>query len=165
MTATPGRRRISGAKIGVAVITVLLIIYIAAIFRQAWLLVASADPIGVTMGVVLIVFPVVGAALIARELLFGMQTEQLLDRLAGEGRLPEDDLPKRPSGRPVRSAADADFPQWAAGVRDAPEDAGAWARLGLAYDASGDRRRARRALRTAVRLDRRNRSGTGRLTE
>lgn len=164
MTGERAPRRVSGAKIGVAVITALLVIYIVAVFRQAWLLVTSGEPIAVVMGVVLVVFPVVGVGLIARELLFGMQTERLLRRLAEEGRLPEDDLPKRPSGRPVRSAADEEFPRWAEAVREAPEDEGAWACLGLAYDASGDRRRARRAMRTAVRLNRRRRTSAGRVS-
>ena len=36
----------------------------------------------------------------------------------------------------------------------APEDWRAWFRLGLAYDASGDRRRARKAIIRAISLER-----------
>ncbi|MFP3380386.1 tetratricopeptide repeat protein, partial [Bacillus sp. SIMBA_069] len=55
---------------------------------------------------------------------------------------------------PLRDAADEQFPQYRAEVEAAPESWRAWFRLGLAYDASGDRRRAREALRQAIRLER-----------
>ena len=59
----------------------------------------------------------------------------------------------RPSGRVVRSEADALFPAYRADVEAHPDDWRAWYRLGLAYDASGDRRRAREAVRRAIRLE------------
>jgi Flp pilus assembly protein TadD len=37
-------------------------------------------------------------------------------------------------------------------VESAEDDWSAWFRLGLAYDDAGDRRRARAAMRTAIRL-------------
>jgi Flp pilus assembly protein TadD len=54
----------------------------------------------------------------------------------------------------VRAAADEQFPRYQAEVTAAPESWRAWFRLGLAYDASGDRRRARHAIRTAISLHR-----------
>ncbi|PPG30057.1 hypothetical protein C5B97_11215 [Pseudoclavibacter sp. RFBB5] len=113
----------------------------------------AGDIVAKIMGAALIVFPVLAVVFIARELLFGMQTERLLRRLAEAGELPEDDLPKRPSGRVVREAADEDFPKWKAEVEAAPDDWRAWMRLGLAYSASGDRKRARSALREGIRLE------------
>jgi Flp pilus assembly protein TadD len=59
----------------------------------------------------------------------------------------------RPSGRIVREDGDAVFPSYRADVEADPGDWRAWYRLGLAYDASGDRRRAREAVRTAIRLE------------
>ncbi|KTR54674.1 hypothetical protein SA11R_08410, partial [Rothia kristinae] len=58
------------------------------------------------------------------------------------------------SGRIDREAADAAFPARRAEVEREPEDWRAWFRLALAYDAAGDRKRARRAMRDAVALDR-----------
>ena len=49
---------------------------------------------------------------------------------------------------------DEQFPQFKAEVEAQPENWRAWFRLGLAYDASGDRRRARAALRESIRLQR-----------
>jgi Flp pilus assembly protein TadD len=51
----------------------------------------------------------------------------------------------------LRDAADEEFPRYKAEVEAAPDSWRAWFRLGLAYDASGDRRRARSALRESIR--------------
>lgn len=132
----------------------LLLVYLLVVTQLAVLLLASGQPVGIAMGVALIVLPVIGAWAIARELLFGMHTERLVKRLDAEGGLPVEDLPTRASGRPLRDAADEQFPQYQAEVEAEPESWRAWFRLGLAYDASGDRRRAREALRRAIRLER-----------
>ena len=130
----------------------LLLVYLVLVAQRAVLLMASGDGVGIAMGVALIVLPFIAAWAIGRELLFGARTEKLVRLMAAEGTLPVDDLPHRASGRPLRDAADADFPQYKAEVEAAPESWRAWFRLGLAYDASGDRRRARGALRQAIEL-------------
>ncbi|AAT89405.1 hypothetical protein ATY41_09710 [Leifsonia xyli subsp. xyli] len=130
----------------------LLLVYLALVVQRAILLLVSGKPIGVAMGVALLVLPVIAAWAIGRELLFGARTEQLVKLMAAEGALPVDDLPHRASGRPLRDAADAEFPQYKAEVEAQPESWRAWFRLGLAYDASGDRRRARAALRESIGL-------------
>lgn len=147
------------ARIGVAVMAVLLGLYIVLVAQRAWLLLISGDPIGVAMGVVLVVLPVIAAWALGRELWFGVRAEQLGRRLAAEGALPSEEITVRPSGRAVRAEADALFPAYRADVEANPEDWRAWYRLGLAYDASGDRRRAREAVRRAIRLER---AGPGR---
>ena len=63
-------------------------------------------------------------------------------------------LPLSPSGRIEREAADSVFPRYKSDVEQHPEDWRAWFRLALAYDASGDRRRARWATRQAIKLSR-----------
>ena len=75
-------------------------------------------------------------------------------QLAAAGRLPADDLPRTPGGRIDRAAADEAFVVAREAVEQAPQDWAAWFRLGFAYDAAHDRRRARTALRTAARLRR-----------
>nr|CTQ91963.1 FIG00820747: hypothetical protein [Kibdelosporangium sp. MJ126-NF4] len=78
---------------------------------------------------------------------------QLANRLADEGTLPDTaDLPRMPSGRVDRTAADAWFEQRRAEVEAAPEDWRAWFRLAHGYDIAGDRRRAREAVRKALDL-------------
>lgn len=143
-----------GTKIGVGVITALLALYLVMTVRQSWLLVTGGDAIGIGIGVALIVMPVLAAVFITRELLFGLQAQRLLDRLLAEGALPADDLPRAPSGRYDRAAADADFPRWKADVDAAPNDWRAWYRLGMAYRASSDTRRGRAAVRKAIELER-----------
>ena len=139
-------------KLGVAAVTVLLLLYVVFVAGMAVSLFAG-DLVAKIMGAALIVFPILAVVFVARELLFGLQTERLLKRLADAGELPEDDLPKRPCGRVVREAADEDFPRWKAEAEAAPGDWRTWMRLGLAYSASGDRKRARAALREGIRLE------------
>jgi hypothetical protein len=142
------------ARIGVAVMAVLLALYFVLLGQRAFVLLGSGVGVGIAMGVALLVFPIVGAWAISRELLFGLRTQRLVGILDAEGGLPVDDLPKLASGRPVRAAADEEFPRYRAEVDADPESWRAWFRLGLAYDASGDRRRARKAIRTAIALRR-----------
>jgi hypothetical protein len=137
-------------KIAAWIMAGLLLVYIVLVGQRAVLLLASGSPIAIVLGAALIVVPLVGVWALARELAFGFQTEKLVGILAREGKLPVDDLPHRPSGRPLRDAADAEFDGYRQEVEAAPESWRAWFRLGLAYDASGDRRRARQALRQAI---------------
>lgn len=142
-------------RLAVVLMSLLLLVYLVLVGAQAVKFILSGEPIGIVIGAALIILPIIGVWALARELQFGFGSERLVRRLDAEGELPPDDLPTRPSGRPVREAADADFPQYRAAVESAPEDWRAWFRLGLAYDASGDRRRARGAIRTAIDLERR----------
>jgi hypothetical protein len=139
-------------RIAAIVMAVILALYLVLVFQRAIMLMATGEGIAIAMGVALLVLPVIAAWAIGRELLFGARTEKLVKLLDAEGGLPVDDLPHRASGRPLRDAADAEFPQYKAEVETAPESWRAWFRLGLAYDASGDRRRARAALRESIRL-------------
>ena len=142
------------SRIAVAVMAALLLLYIALVAQRAWLLLVSGDPVGVAMGAVLVVLPVIAIWALARELWFGVRAEQLGRRLEAEGELPDDLVAVRPSGRVVREDGDALFPRFKADVESAPDDWRAWYRLGIVYDAAGDRRRARAAARTAIRLER-----------
>jgi len=140
-------------RIAAIVMAALLVFYLVLVGWRAVLFVQSGDPVGIVIGVALIVLPIIGAWALVREITFGARCERLVKQLEAEGALPVDDLPSRPSGRPYRDAADALFPQYREAVDAAPQDWRAWFRLGLAYDASGDRRRARSALRTAMTLE------------
>ncbi len=146
------------ARIGVAVMAVLLALYIVLVAQRAWLLLVSGQAVGVAMGVALIVLPLIAAWALWRELAFGVGTQRLARRLEAEGALPTDEVDVRPSGRPDRAQADALFPAYRADVESHPDDWQAWFRLGLAYDGAGDRTRARQAMRTAIRLERSSRA-------
>lgn len=140
-------------RIAVLVMAVLLAVYIVLVGQRAVLLVQSGDSVGVTMGIVLLVLPLLAAWGLGRELWFGVKAQRLGTRLEREGGLPDDEVTVRPSGRVLREEADAVFPRYRADAEAHPDDWRAWYRLGLAYDAAGDRRRAREAVRTAIRLE------------
>jgi tetratricopeptide (TPR) repeat protein len=139
---------------GAALMALLLLLYLVVAVTRAVAFLQSGQPVGVVIGVALLVLPVIGAYLLVRELLFGLRATRLTRRLQGEGALPGDDLPRRASGRVERAAADAAFAQYAEAAEARPDDWRAWLRLGLAYDMAGDRRRARAAVRRAIALNR-----------
>lgn len=147
------------ARIGVAVMAALLLLYIVLVGQRAWLLLASGEPVGIALGIALIVLPLLAVWALGRELWFGWCADRLGRRLEHDGALPDDEVAVRPSGRIVREDGDAVFPQYRAEVEDRPQDWRAWYRLGLAYDAASDRRRAREAIRHAIRLERSERRG------
>jgi cytochrome c-type biogenesis protein CcmH/NrfG len=147
-------------RIGAIVMALLLLVYLAIVFQRSVLLLESGSGVGVAMGIALLVLPLIAAWAIYREVMFGVRTQKLVRILDDEGGLPVEDLPHRASGRPLRDAADAEFPQYRQEVEQEPGSWRAWFRLGLAYDASGDRRRARHALREAIRLYRLTSSAT-----
>ena len=133
---------------------VLLLLDLALVTQLALRLLAVPEPVAKALGVALIVLPIVGLWALVVEFLFGARSERLGRELAEEGELPLQGLPRRPSGRVDRAAADAVFGQYQAEAEAAPERWQSWYRLGLAYDACGDRRRARGAIRQAIALSR-----------
>jgi cytochrome c-type biogenesis protein CcmH/NrfG len=139
-------------RIGVVVMAALLVLYLVLVGDRAIKFLATGEAIAIAIGVALLVLPIIGAWALLRELLFGVRAERLGRILEAEDALPADELPVRPSGRPEREAVDAIFPEYRAAVEAAPEDWRAWYRLGLAYDGAGDRRRARHAIREAIRF-------------
>jgi cytochrome c-type biogenesis protein CcmH/NrfG len=147
------------ARIGVAVMAALLALYIVLVGQRAWLLLTSGDGVAIAMGAALVVLPLIAAWALGRELWFGVRAQQIGRRLEVEGGLPQDEVAVRPSGRVMREDGDAVFPKYRADAEAHPDDWRAWYRLGLAYDAAGDRRRAREAVRTAIRLEKADRHG------
>lgn len=141
------------ARIGVAIMAAVLVLYVVLVSQRAVVLLTSGDAVGVAMGLALVVLPAIAAWAIGRELWFGVRAESLGRRLEDEGGLPQEQLSVRPSGRVDRDEAEALFPKYRAAVESAPQDWRAWYRLGLAYDGAGDRRRARAAVRQAVALE------------
>jgi cytochrome c-type biogenesis protein CcmH/NrfG len=139
-------------RIAALVMCVLLVLYLVLVAQRAVLFIATGEILAVLIGVALFVLPVIGVFALLAEVRFGIRTEQIVKQLENEDELPVDDVPRRASGRYEREAADAAFPRYAAAVEAAPDDWRAWFRLGLAYDACGDRRRARGAIRRAIRL-------------
>lgn len=141
-------------KIATLVMAALLLLYLVLVGRYAVLLILSESPTAKVMGVALAVLPILGVWALVAELLFVVRAEKLVAILAERGELPVDDLPRLPSGRPDRAAADTQFPIYQQLAEERPLEWKSWLLLGLAYDASGDRKRARWATRRAIRLHR-----------
>ena len=139
-------------KIWVGAVTLLLVFYLVVSFQRSILLLTDSNLAAQAIGAAYLVLPVIGAWALIRELMFGARTEQMAKVLEAEGGLPVDELPRTPAGRIVRSAADAEFEKYKVEAEAAPDDWRSWFRLSCAYDAAGDRKRARASMRDAVRL-------------
>lgn len=119
---------------------------------RAWVLFTSGDLVQILFALSIVVIPILGVALIVRELWFGWRTRQMGQVLAREGALPEFRGELTASGRPSKSDADAAFEHFAQDVTERPQDWRAWFALAIAYDDARDRKRARSAMRRAAAL-------------
>jgi Flp pilus assembly protein TadD len=135
------------------VITAAVVVYLGLVVVRGFAFLASGDPVAQGLGVAVLVLPLLGLGLAVRELTFGRATERLGRQMAASGALPVDDLPRRPSGRVVREAADERARMRISEVDASPDNWQAWFRLAVAYDDAGDRRRARAAMRQAITLE------------
>ena len=139
-------------RVTVAVMVLVVVFYAAFIGVRGIGLIRDGSPVAVVLGAALLVLPVLGVLLVWREVEFGRRTAVLAATLEREGGLPVDDLPRRPSGRVDRGSADAEFVRMREQAEANPDDWRTWFRLALAYDAAGDRTRAREAARHALDL-------------
>lgn len=146
--------RRTSALIGVVTMSALLVLYFSFIGLRATALLASGTLVAVLMGVSLLVLPLIGVWALVRELLFGLRSTQLVDVLDAENQLPDDLGEVGPNGKPDRATADAAFERYKLAAEAEAHNWRAWARLGIVYDACGDRRRARASLREAITLHR-----------
>lgn len=147
-----GRRRPPRGLAGALAVTALLALYVWQIAGRGVAMVRSGEPALVGIGIGVLVIPLLVLGLIAREYRLATRVQRMADALAEAGELPVDDLPRSPGGRIDRAAADAAFDERRAVVEQTPDDWKAWYHLAFAYDAAGDRRRAREALRRASAL-------------
>ena len=139
-------------KTTIGVLVLVVAFYAVLIGVKGVGLLASGSLVGQVLGIALLVLPLLGLLLVWREIEFGRRTAVLARQLHAEGGLPVDDLPRRPSGRVDRAAADEQFQGMRAEAEARPDDWRAWFRLALAYDTAGDRTRARAAARHALSL-------------
>jgi hypothetical protein len=141
-----------GARRWAALAFAVLVLYLVAIGWRGVVLIRVGGVVPVLLGLALLALPLVGLWAVVREWRFGRMTQAMARDLDARGQLPVDDLPRSPGGRIDRAAADADFERLRREVDAQPESWAAWFRLALGYDAAGDRRRARAAMRRAVEL-------------
>jgi cytochrome c-type biogenesis protein CcmH/NrfG len=137
----------------IALMCAALLVYIVLLGRTAALMIGSGRAVAIALGGALLILPAVGLWAMIATLRAGF-AHQRLARLAAEDgmELDVDALPRRPSGRIERDAADALFASVRAELDDDPHNWRRWYRLARAYDYAGDRGRAREAMKKAVEL-------------
>ncbi len=128
--------------------TALAVIYVVLLGQKAVLLILDDNWVAKAMGLALLVLPIVAAWAILTEVKFGIDAE----RLAKTNSLPELQLELRPSGRATKESAQLEFERIKALVSQDLENWELWFRLGECYDASGDRKLARKSIRKAIKL-------------
>ncbi|MGX7729856.1 hypothetical protein ACWPOB_11375 [Rhodococcus sp. 2H158] len=117
-------------------------------------LVRSGNAAAVGLGIGVLLLPLVGVWIVYATLRAGFQHQHLSRRIHEEGlELEVRDLPRRPSGRIDRDAADALFERVKKEWEADPDNWRNSYRLARAYDYAGDRGRARETMRRAVALE------------
>ncbi len=147
-------RRALRTQVLIALMCVALVVYFLLLGRIAFAFISSGEPAAIGLGVALLALPLIGIWVMVSTLQAGFAHQRLV-RLASEQNLDLDvsDLPRRPSGRIERAAADALFDVVRNELQEDPDNWIRWYRLARAYDYAGDRGRARAAMRRAVELE------------
>ncbi|MFM2384960.1 MAG: hypothetical protein RL166_834 [Actinomycetota bacterium] len=139
-------------KLGAAISIALLSIYLLVLSKWAFDMIAAGSLIGITVGSLVFIFPLFGAYTLYREIRFGLKAEAMGKELEANDEWPVFQLELRPSGRPTRESADDNFKVFAQLAKQNPDDWKSAFALSLAYDACGDRPRARKAMAEAMAL-------------
>ncbi|MEU6526050.1 tetratricopeptide repeat protein [Streptomyces sp. NPDC046924] len=140
------------AKISYAVTAAVLVVYFVLVGSRGVLLIQAGTPLTVTLGVAVLVLPVIGVWFLWKNTEFVRDANRLAAELDAEGGLPVDDLKRLPSGRIDRDSADEVFARRRAETEDAPDDWRSWFRLAVAYHDARDTARARKAMQRAIAL-------------
>jgi cytochrome c-type biogenesis protein CcmH/NrfG len=150
MTGTSRGVRI---QLTIAFMCAALVVYLVLLGRAALLMIGSGRAVAIALGGALLILPAIGLWAMIATLRAGL-AHQKLARLAAEDGMELDvsALPRRPSGRIERDAADALFDTVRTELDIDPQDWRRWYRLARAYDYAGDRSRAREAMKKAVEL-------------
>jgi hypothetical protein len=136
------------------VLTAALLVYMALLAQRAIALFKTGETVAVLLGVGVILLPLLGIWIVLTTWRSGSRIQRLSRRLDEEGGLPDTaDLPRRPSGRVDREAADSWFQDRRAELEADPDNWRNWYRLAYAYDIAGDRGRARQTMRKAMELE------------
>lgn len=144
----------------IAGIIVALGVYFVLLGQRGIVLIQDGGAVPVVLGIAVLVLPLLGIWMIWSTVRSGFQHQHLAARMHEEGlELDVSDLPKMPSGRVQRDAADALFAQVKAEWEADPDNWRNSYRLARAYDYAGDRGRARETMRRAVALEAAEREG------
>jgi cytochrome c-type biogenesis protein CcmH/NrfG len=150
MTST---RRGVPVQLTIALMCAALLSYIVLLGRTAILMIGSGRAVAIALGGALLILPAIGLWAMIATLRAGLAHQKLAHLAAQDGmELDVSALPRQPSGRIERDAADALFDTVRGELGIDPQDWRRWYRLARAYDYAGDRSRAREAMKKAVEL-------------
>src|ERR1700733_7960428 len=153
MTAMTGASRSVRIQLMIAFMCLAMLVYLALLGRTAVLMIGSGRAAAVVLGAALLILPGIGLWAIIPPVRAGFVHQKLARLVAEDGmELDVSALPRRPSGRIERDAADALFDTVRTELDRDPHDWRRWYRLARAYDYAGDRSRAREAMKKAVEL-------------
>jgi cytochrome c-type biogenesis protein CcmH/NrfG len=148
-------RRSLRLKLMIAFMCAALLVYLVLLGRTAILMIVSGRAVAVVLGMALLILPAIGIWAMIATLRAGFAHQKLARLVAEDGmELDVSALPRRPSGRIERDAADALFDTIRAELDGDPHNWQRWYRLARAYDYAGDRGRAREAMKKALELHR-----------
>lgn len=147
----------NGAFLAAIAMSVILAMYFALVAQFAIGFLRADDLPARALGAALLVLPFIGVWYLAHEWRLGTTVQRMADQLEREGRLPLHDGERQPNGRLTEEAAEALFEITRRGTEANPEDWSAWFHVAFAYEANRDRSMARRTLRHAADLYRRDR--------
>lgn len=138
----------------IAFMCVALVVYFVMLGRAAFVFISSGRPAAMGLGVAILILPVIGSWVMVATLRAGLAHQRLARLARDEGmELDVSELPRRPSGRIQRDAADALFATVRGELESDPDNWRRWYRLARAYDYAGDRTRAREAMKKAVEME------------
>ncbi|MEV6321753.1 hypothetical protein AB0M45_11220 [Nocardia sp. NPDC051787] len=145
----------------IAALVLVLGFYFLLLGRIAFGLIGSGEVAAVVIGVGVLILPLLGVWIVAATVRAALAHQHLARRIHDEGlELDTSTLPRLPSGRIERAAADELFAAVKAEWEADPDNWRVSFRLARAYDYAGDRTRAREAMRRAVALERHERDNT-----
>lgn len=147
----------NSAFLAVIAITAILAIYFVMVANRAFLFLGSEELAAKGIGAAMLVLPLIGAWYLVNEFRLGTTVQKMANHLEREGRLPVHDGETKPSGKLTRESAEAVFEVASRQVEESPNDWSSWFHLAYAYEAAGERSQARKSLRHAADLYRKER--------
>jgi hypothetical protein len=138
----------------IAFLCLALVVYFLLLGQIAVAFVSSGRAAAIGLGLGLMILPIVGLWIMVSTLRAGLAHQRLARIIHDEGlELDVSSLPRMPSGRIRRDAADALFQKVREELQGDQDDWRRWYRLARAYDYAGDRRRARETMAKAVEME------------
>lgn len=143
--------RVRRIQLVIAFLCLAMVVYFVMLGRAAFIMIGSGEPAAIGLGVAVLILPIIGMWALIATLRAGFAHQRLARIIHDEGlELDVSDLPRRPSGRIERGAADQLFASVKTELENDPDNWRRWYRVARAYDYAGDRTRARESMKKAV---------------